>query len=330
MEENIDLFKKILTQIEDKVDYADIRAGKGNNTSIIMKDNQIQEINTGLSTVARIRVLNNGAWGFASTNDFSKLEEISEKAIKISNSLTGDIELAECEIIKDNVKTDRKIAVSDVSIEDKKELIQDANKASNVGKVVSTTVSYSDGESTSAFVSTEGSEILIDSSRVALALNAVASNGELIQFNHGSLGGVKGFEVLQDADIESFGRKIGDKATELLDAKPAPSGRFTIVADNNLTGVFIHEAVGHAVEADLVLQDDSILHDQMNKKIGSDIVNIYDDSSYKDGFGYYPYDVEGVKTRKNQIVKNGELVSFLTSRESAGKLNIPLTGTQAN
>ena len=64
----------------------------------------------------------------------------------------------------------------------------------------------------------------------------------------------------------------------------------------------------------------------MNKKIGTDIVNIYDDSSYKDGFGYYPYDVEGVKTRKNQIVKNGELVSFLTSRESAGKLGIPLTG----
>ena len=294
MEEHIDLFKKILTKIDDKVDYADIRAGKGNNTSIIMKDNQIQEINTGLSTVARIRVLNNGAWGFASTNDFSKLEEISEKAIKISNSLTGDIELAECEIIEDNVKT--------------KELIQEANKASNVGKVVSTTVSYSDGESQTAFVSSEGSEILVDSSRVALALNAVASNGELIQFNHGSLGGVKGFEILQDADIESFGRKIGEKATELLDAKPAPSGRFTIVADNNLTGVFIHEAVGHAVEADLVLQDDSILHDQMNKKIGTDIVNIYDDSSYKDGFGYYPYE------------------SFLTSRESAGKLGIPLTG----
>jgi len=326
MEEHIDLFKKILTKIDDKVDYADIRAGKGNNTSIIMKDNQIQEINTGLSTVARIRVLNNGAWGFASTNDFSKLEEISEKAIKISNSLTGDIELAECEIVEDNVKTDRKISVSDVTIEDKKELIQEANKASNVGKVVSTTVSYSDGESQTAFVSSEGSEILVDSSRVALALNAVASNGELIQFNHGSLGGVKGFEILQDADIESFGRKIGEKATELLDAKPAPSGRFAIVADNNLTGVFIHEAVGHAVEADLVLQDDSILHDQMNKKIGTDIVNIYDDSSYKDGFGYYPYDVEGVKTRKNQIVKNGELVSFLTSRESAGKLGIPLTG----
>ena len=326
MEENIDLFKKILTKIEDKVDYADIRAGKGNNTGIIMKDNQIQEINTGLSTVARIRVLNNGAWGFASTNDFSKLEEISEKAIKISNSLTGDIELAECEIIEDKVRTDRKIPVSEVSIEDKKALIQEANDASNVGKVVSTTVGYSDGESESIFVSTEGSTIITESSNVRMSLNAVASNGEIMQFNHGSLGGVKGFEIIKNADLESFGRKIGEKATELLDAKPAPFGRFPIVADNLLTGVFIHEAVGHAVEADLVLQDDSILHDQMNKKIGSDIVNIFDDSSNKDGFGYYPYDAEGVKTRKNQLVKNGELVSFLSSRESAGKLGIPLTG----
>lgn len=326
MEENIDLFNKILSKIEDKVDYADIRAGKGNNTSIIMKDNQIQEINTGLSTVARIRVLNNGAWGFASTNDFSKLEEISQKAIKISNSLSGDIELAECDIIEDKVKTDRKINVSDISIEEKKEIMQEANDASNTGKVVSTTVSYSDGESTSAFVSSEGSNIIVDTTKVVLSLNAVASDGEIIQFNHGSLGGVKGFELLQNADIESFGRKIGEKATDLLTAKPAPSGCFPIVADNYLTGVFIHEAVGHAVEADLVLLDDSILHDQMNKKIGSHIVNIYDDSSNKDGFGYYPYDVEGVKTRKNQIVKDGELVSYLSSRESAGKLNIPLTG----
>ena len=326
MEEYIDLFKGILNKIEDKVDYADIRAGSGNNTSITMKDNQIQDINTGLSTVARIRVLNNGAWGFATSNDFSKLEEISEKAIKISNSLTGDIKLAECDIVEDNVKVEQKIPLSDVSIEDKKEIIQDANNASNVGKVVSTTVRYGDSEAKTAFLSSEGSEIIIESSRVNLSLNAVASNGELIQFYHDSLGGVKGFELLRDADIETFGRKVGQKATELLDAKPAPSGRFNIVADNELTGVFVHEAVGHAVEADLVIQDDSILHDQMNRKIGNEIVNIFDDSSNKDGFGYYPYDVEGVKTRKNQIVKDGELVSFLSSRESAGKLNIPLTG----
>ena len=77
-----------------------------------------------------------------------------------------------------------------------------------------------------------------------LSLNAVASNGEIMQFSHDSLGGTKGYEILKNADIETFGRKIGEKATDLLDATPAPSGRFDIIADNLLTGVFIHEAVG--------------------------------------------------------------------------------------
>jgi len=326
MEANMDLFEKIINKIENNVDYVDIRAGKGNNTSIIMKDDKIQEINTGLATGARIRVLNNGAWGFAYTNDFSKLEEISKKAIKISNSLTGNIKLAETEVIEDKVKTDRKIPVSEVSVEEKKELMNEVNKASTIDKVVSTSISYSDNESENLFISSEGSKIITETSRVGLWLNTVASNGELIQFSHGSLGGVKGFEVLKDADLEKFGRKIGEKANDLLEATPAPSGRFPIIADNNLTGVFIHEAVGHAVEADLILQDDSILKDKMNEKIGSDIVNIIDDASNKEGFGYYPYDVEGVKTAKNQIVKNGELVSVLSSRETAEKLGRKSSG----
>ena len=71
MEEHIDLFKKIISKVEEKVDYVDIRAGKGDNNSIIMKDGKIQEVNSGSSLGARIRVLNNGAWGFAYTNDFS-------------------------------------------------------------------------------------------------------------------------------------------------------------------------------------------------------------------------------------------------------------------
>ena len=319
MEEHIDLFQKIITKIQDKVDYADIISLKGNSNSILMKDNKFQNIDSGITTGARIRVLKNGAWGFAYTNDISKLEEITENAIKISNSLSGEVELAEADIIEDKVKANSKIKASDIDIDEKKELIEDANKASNVGSVVSTTASYLDVESEDFFINTEGSQILNESSRIMLSLNAVASNGEIMQFSHDSLGGTKGYEILKNADIETFGRKIGEKATDLLDATPAPSGRFDIIADNLLTGVFIHEAVGHATEADLMLIDDSVLKDKMNTKIGSDIVNIFDDASNKDAFGYYPYDVEGVKTSKNQLVKNGELVSMLSSRETAAK-----------
>lgn len=326
MEKNIDLFTKTIDKITPKVDYVDIRAGKGNSTNIVMKDNKIQEINTGIDIGVRIRVLNNGAWGFAFTNDLSKIDEIANTAIKLSNVLKGDVKLADGEVVEDRVKTPRKISLSDVDIDEKKDLLTDASKAATVDNVVSTTVNYSDSESQSIFINSEGSQIIMDETRVGLFLNSAASSGEVIQFGHGSIGGAKGFEALKNQDIEKFGRNIGEKANRLLEANAPPSGKFSIIADNELTGVFVHEALGHAVEADLILQNDSILKDKMNHQIGSDIVNIVDDASDMDGFGYYPYDGEGVKTRKNQLVKNGELVSLLSSRESASKLNMLSSG----
>ena len=326
MEEYIDLFEKIIAKTIPQVDYIDVRAGMSNNTSILMKDGDVDEINTGISLGARIRVLKNGAWGFAYTTDLSKLNEITDTAIQLSNSLTGDVELSESEVIKDKVKVDVKIPFKDISIEEKKEIMKDANDAASIEKVNSTTVSYSDGEINEIFMNSEGSEIQTVTSKIRMALNASATDGEIIQFGHESLGGVKGFELIRETDIEEFGRKIGEKAVRLLEAEAAPSGKYPVIADPQLTGVLIHEALGHAVEGDLILQNDSILKDKMGEMIASDIVNIFDDASLKDGFGYYPYDVEGVKTKPNQLVKDGKLVSLLNSRETASKFGMKSSG----
>ena len=326
MEEYYNLFEKIINKTSKKVDYIDIRLGIGDNTSILMKDGNVDEVNTGMSLSARIRVLNNGAWGFANTTDLSKIEEITETALTLSNSLKGDVSLSENDIVKDKVKIDTKIPIKDVSIEQKKEVMSEASSAATIDKVNSTTVSYTDSESKELFLNSEGSEIEVDTTRVRMALNASATNGEIIQFGHGSIGGVKGFEIISERDIEEFGRNIGDKAVRLLDAKPAPSGQFPVIADPELTGVLIHEALGHAVEGDLILQNDSILKNKMGTQIASDIVNIFDDASLKEGFGYYPYDVEGVKTSPNQLVKDGKLISLLNSRETASKLGMKSSG----
>ena len=326
MEEYIDLFEKVIEKTTPNVDYIDIRSGSGDNTSILMKDGDVEEINTGMSLGARIRVLNNGAWGFAYTTDLSKINEITETAIKLSASLKGDVKLSESEVIKDKIAVDVKIPFKDVSIEEKKEIMKEASDAATIDKVNSTTVGYVDNEVNELFMNSEGSQIQVKTSRIRMALNASATDGEIIQFGHGSLGGVKGYEVIAERDIEEFGRTIGEKAVRLLDAKPAPSGKFPVIADPELTGVLIHEALGHAVEGDLILQNDSILKDKMGEKIASDIVNIFDDASLREGFGYYPYDVEGVKTKPNQLVKDGKLVSLLNSRETASQLNMQSSG----
>ena len=144
MEEYIDLFEKVISKTSSKVDYIDIRFGMSDNTSILMKDNNVEEINTGISLGTRIRVLNNGAWGFAFTTDLSKINEITETALKFSNSLNGDVALSENEVIKDKVAIDVKIPFNDISIDEKKEIMETACKSATIDKINSTTASYAD------------------------------------------------------------------------------------------------------------------------------------------------------------------------------------------
>jgi TldD protein len=320
-----DLFRKTIDLVENEADYVDIRVNESKNTIIVMKDGKIQEIRSGTDFGGSVRVLKNGSWGFAYTTQLSKLDEMAESALKLSKSLKSDVKLSKTNLSKDKVKFKAKLLPSKVSLDEKKDIMQEAESAASIEKIVSTTVNYVDGEGTTLYLNSEGSSLSVEESRVAMFLNAVAASEGIIQFGHKSIGGSKGFEVIKNQDIEEFGRIAATKAVRLLNAKSPPSGSLPVVLDPDLTGVFIHEALGHASEADLILQNDSILKNKMGTKIGSDLVTIVDDASM-DAFGYYPYDAEGVKTSENILVNKGVLSSLLSSRETASKLGINSSG----
>ncbi len=290
-----------------------------------MKDGKVQEITSGNNWGGCVRVLKNGAWGVSFTTNPAKMEYTAKSALKLAETLNSDVKLADVETIQDKVRSKAKLKLRDVSLDEKKEVMSDVEKAANLDGIVSTTVNYVDGEGASIFASSEGTLLQVEESRVALFLNAVAASDGIIQFGHKSTGGAAGFEVIQKEDLEKFGRTPAEKALRLLNAELPPSGKFPVVMDPELTGVFIHEALGHASEADLILQNDSILKGKIDTQIGSPIVTIVDDATM-DAFGYYPYDSEGVKTSENILVKEGVLRSLLSSRETASQLNISPSG----
>lgn len=320
-----DSITKIINQLENRADYVDLRMNKSQNNVIVMKDGKIQEVTSGNNWGGCIRVLKNGAWGVSFTTIPGKMRDIAESALKLANSLKNNTKLADIESTHNEVKSKAKIKLHDVSLDEKKEVMSDVEKAANLEGIVSTTVNYVDNEGTTIFVNSEGTNLQIEESRLALFINAVAASEGIIQFGHKSTGGAAGFEVLKKEDLEKFGRIPAEKALRLLKAELPPSGKFPVVMDPELTGVFIHEALGHASEADLVLQNDSILKGKLGTQIGSPIVTIIDDPTM-DAFGYYPYDCEGVKTRENILVHDGELVSYLSSRETASQLDISPSG----
>ncbi|AWX32506.1 TldD/PmbA family protein [Methanosphaera sp. BMS] len=321
-----DIFHSVLKKLENTVDYADIRAGESINNSIVMKDSKIDNVDTGNDFSIGIRVLQNGAWGFAYTTDINKVQEAADKATMLANQLSSDVELSQTKANEDRVKTNAKIQIEDLTIEDKINLIKEADDAAKLDGIVSTNISFSESQSNSILLSTDGTNIQSENNRIVLSMNSVADNGQVMQFGHESIGGVQGFELIENSDLESFGRRISEKALSLLDAKQAPSGDFPVIFDPELTGVFIHEALGHASEADIILRNDSILKDKIGQKIGSELITVVDDATRKDGFGHFAYDVEGSNSNKNVLVENGVLKTVLSSRESAKKLGLESSG----
>jgi len=322
---DFDSIEKIIKSVNAEADYVDIRINESSNNIIVMKDGKVQEVRSGNDLGGSVRILKNGAWGFSFTNQLRELGTAAESALKLAKMLESDVKLANVDVKRDQVKSKAKIRPSEVTVDEKKEVITEAENAARLDGIVSTTVNYVDQEGLNTFINSEGTQLQVEDSRVAMFLNAVAASEGVIQFGHKSIGGAKGFEVIKDADLEKFGRSPAEKALRLLGAELPPSGRFPVIMDPDLTGVFIHEALGHAAEADLILQNDSILKDKMGSTIGSSNVTIIDDASM-DAFGYYPYDSEGVKTGENILVKNGILNSLLSSRENASKLSVKPSG----
>ena len=99
-----------------------------------MKDGKIQEIRSGSDFGGSVRVLKNGSWGFAFTTQLSRLDEMAESALKLANSTKSDVELVKVETSNDNVKSKAKLLPSKVSLDEKKEVMQDAESAANIDK----------------------------------------------------------------------------------------------------------------------------------------------------------------------------------------------------
>lgn len=310
--------------------YADLRIITGESNNIVQKDGIIEEISSGITSGVIIRVLEKNGWGFATSNNISmnNIGEIIKKAhnmAKISNQHTDKLfTLKDVPILQDNVKANIKIHPEDVSIEEKKEYLKSAHENMSGEKIVSTSVSYGDGEGHSILMTSEGTRIENESVKTLIRMTAIAKDGTL-QFAFDRIGG-NGFEAVKNANIDEMAKKTKERAVRLLTADACPKGNFNVILDPELAGVFIHEAVGHAAEADLVLQNDSVFGDKIGEAVGSELVTVIDDATIPNSFGQYKYDHEGVNGEKTVLIENGVLKGYLHSRETAGRLDMEVTG----
>jgi TldD protein len=309
--------------LETPARFVDIVVQQAWENHIVLKDGVARDISSGETSGIGIRVLDK-TWGFASSNSLRDARAMVERAYKMAK--TGKrIEFGEAPAVRDKVKISPKIDPAEVGLEEKKEILRAGEEATREYKeVVSSTFSYIDSKISYHYMNSEGSDIEAEYTRVGIFTSVFAKKDGKIQAGSERMGATGGLEFLEG--VENGARKASQRAVRLLDAGEAPGGNFKVVLDPKLTGVFIHEALGHAMEADHIIQGESILEGKLKDRIGSELVTVYDDPTLQGSFGFYFYDSEGTKARKKAILREGVLMQYLHSRETSSKLGQENTG----
>ncbi len=321
-----------------KVAYWDCRYNKIISSGILLWNKELRQISESETEGVSIRVFDKNSWGFAATTktDRESIRKTIRQAIKISNLISLKKKKSERKTpkeifssdlfkeIKDKKMIKGKKNIMDLDIREKKNLLLEQNYELKA-PIKSVYLRYADRTEKKLFISSS-KEIFQETDSVFLVGGvsaAEAGNTEEKMFKVSALGG---FEALKNVQKELD--KTIARSKKFLKAPHLKPGKWDVVMSGELTGVFVHEALGHASEADTVLHGASCLKGKLNKKIANPRVSVIDDptqGNYRE-WGCYYYDDEGIKSKKNYIIKKGILNTYLHSLETSLKMKTAPTG----
>ncbi len=314
-----------LSDLNLNCDYWDVRIEDTFETSIDMVDGEVVTCTASPSLGAFLRVLKDGFWFYEATTDLTKLVSTLEALSKLTPSQGSKSPF-------NPQKQNPYVAVkytkdrfSGVSLEEKLNLSKHYSDIFMQNKkMASTNIRYRDVYKVKSFLSSLGTKYEFDFNQGGfLCWYTLKDQGQLFEDMYRLYG--SNFSQMKDKDEEI--RKATGESERFLKAPAIKPGKYRVLLDPEVAGVFTHESFGHKSEADFMLGNEEALKEwTLGKKIASDCLTIVDYGGHEGTSGYCPIDDDGVPAKKNYLIKNGVLTGRLHSTDTAGALNESPTG----
>ena len=325
-----DLKKILAAALEKGGDYADLFFEHTMNNNISLMDGAVNSCSSNIDFGVGVRVLAGDQTGYAYVENITLPEMLkaARTAARIASSNKGKRPLnLTAKDLKQNFYS---VASSweEVSVKDKIPYLQKLNDRifAMDARVHKVKASQSDTTSHIFFCNSEG--VMYYDYRPMVTLGAVCimeENGK-VENGYAARAYRRGFEFLTDDVVEVIAREAVDNTSILFKAIKPKGGEMPVVMGAGGSGILLHEAIGHAFEADFNRKNTSIFSDQLNKKICNEHISVIDDGTIPFNRGSVNFDDEGVEGQKTYLVKNGVLTSYIHDRISAKHYGIPSTG----
>jgi TldD protein len=306
-------------------DFAELFAERTHGMSITIDESRIEGVQSGGEQGAGVRVVKDGTAYFAHVDGLGE-GDLQRAADEAAAALRGDRTAAAPLKATETSTQEIRVRPEDVPAERKSELLRklDDRGRSQGPEIVQLRVNYGETRREIAVANSAGTYATDDRTRLRLGAMAVAQRDGMVETGTETLGGHRGFELL-DGDPAGVAEQAAQKALTLLGADPAPAGSMPVVVGGGFGGVLFHEMTGHGLEADHVQKGASVYAGRLGEVVAEPLVNAYDDGLLAGEWGTDGIDDEGTPAQKTQVIEEGRLISFLYDRLRAERDGAELT-----
>ncbi len=319
--------------LDKKADFVEIFEEETRNASVTYKDRKVESAKAGTDYGIGIRLV----YGKEVLYAYTSLEEEAH-LLGLIHSLTlsrGDLGTGSTvlaaplvgKVIKNihTITKDPRVIGQGKKLEFLKRADVAARAVSNTIQQVS--ASAVDVVSHISILNSLGLKMTDSRTRSRLSVNVTASKGENIFIASEAPGAMKGFEFLENLNIENYATLAADRAVKMLSAGYIKGKKMPVIMGNGFGGVIFHEACGHPLETESIRRKASPFVGKLGKKIAHEKVTAIDDGTLENAWGSLNVDDEGTPTQKTTLIEKGILKSYMSDVVAAKELGVPVTGS---
>lgn len=326
------VLKAVLAELTTNgADAADLYFQHGRSNSITLEDGVVSSASTSIDQGVGLRVVIGDQTGYAYTEDLSieAMKGAGRVAAAVAKSGAVAPPMSFTTLAAPKSRYTLAVPWSEVGLPDR---LAKMEKAAALAKaldpaVEKVVVSWVDEEQRVLIATLDGRVVTDLRPMTRLWVQVTARKDGVTQSNSSNLAGRRGIDWYDDANLALVAKQAVDRTMVLFDAKRPPAGEMPVVLAAGASGILLHEAVGHGMEADFNRKNVSIYADMIGRKVAPDFVTVVDDGTQDNERGALNFDDEGNPAQRTVLVDRGVLATYMHDSISAKHYGVAPTGS---
>lgn len=312
-------------------DFAEVYVERSETAAIVLDEDKVKSAQGGLTQGVGIRVISGAKVGYAYSDDLDD-EALTRAAQTASFIAAGGGSERAFNVTRTPLPTFYKLNqhLAQVDLLAKRDLVLRANKAARKAdpRVKQVTASYADGTKRILVANSAGhlAEDTQDMCRISVMVVAQSKTGERRTGSFGG-GGRVPFSHFDTFTPEKVAQEAARQACASFGAVDAVAGEQTVVLAPGWSGILLHEAVGHGLEADFIRKGTSLFAGKLGQRVASDLVTVIDDGTMANARGSLNVDDEGAPAQFKVLIERGQLKGYMYDSLNAKLMGQQTTGS---